>query len=234
MRITNSMIAQNQLLAMQTNLSALNLSQEQVSSGLKYQQASDNPLAATQVMSVSDQLAALTQYQQNVSSAQSKVTAEDTALQQISDLLTNAQQLAESVDTASGTAPTRATAQTQVEQLFKQAVSIASQRFGDGYLFGGDQSTTVPFTATGTGATLDYTATAASGSPAVGIGPGQILTPVHDGATVFEASGVLDSLKNLAVDLSTGADVSNDITAVNNAFNNVQTLVADVGARGQR
>jgi flagellar hook-associated protein 3 FlgL len=235
MRITDSMVAQAQILSMQTNLQAVNTAQEQLSSGMLYQSASDNPLATTQIMSTSDQLAAVAQYQMNVSTAQSKVTAEDTALQSVSNILSNAQQVAESVDTAGTSAASTAAAQAQVEGDFNEAVSIASQTFGDGYLFGGDQSTTVPFTSTGTGASLNYTASTASGSPSVAIGPGQVLAPVHDGNTVFVASGVLDSLKNLAVNLSTGSgNVSNDITSLNSAFSNVQTLIGDNGARGQR
>ena len=234
MRITDSMVAQAQILSMQSNLQAVNTDQEQLSSGLLYQLASDNPLAATQIMSTSDQLAAVAQYQTNVTTAQSKVTAEDTALQQVSDLLSSAQQVAESVDTAGTSSTSLSAAQAQVEGLFNQAVTIASQKFGDGFLFGGDQSTTVPFTSTGTGTSLNYTATAASGSPSVAIGPGQVLAPTHDGNTVFVASGVLDSLKNMAVNMASGGNIGNDITAVNSAFSSVQTLIGDNGARGQR
>ena len=41
---------------------------------------------------------------------------------------------------------------------------LGNTKFGNEYMFGGDQSQTVPFTWTGSGATLDYTTTNPAGS----------------------------------------------------------------------
>src|SRR5262249_49955325 len=155
MRITNNMILQSQFNAMQSNIAALNRATAVANTGKRIQQASDDPTASTQVMGSNTTLRALDQYKTNVQRAASRVDTEDGVLSQIGDLITRAKEIALQQEGDTASAATRQSANAEVEQIFNQIVSLGNTKFGNEYLFGGDQATTQPFSASGSGATLD-------------------------------------------------------------------------------
>jgi flagellar hook-associated protein 3 FlgL len=236
MRITNNIILQRQVAGLQSNLQAIDNSQSQVSSGKRVQVASDDPAAASGIMSASTTLRAIAQYRTNVNSATDRVNAEDSTFQQLTDIMTRAQQIAvqEGSDTASP--ETRQAAASEAQGLLDSAVQLANTKFGDEYLFGGDNSTVAPFTVSGTGAAAAYTTTSSGGNRVVSIDDGQTMTISHTGGQAFVASGILDSLVKLTGSLA-GADVAGinaANTQVNGAFDNLQGIIGDVGARGNQ
>ncbi len=240
MRITNNTIASQNLSGLQANMAALLKVQAQVSSGNRLTAASDDPTAATQIMSASSSLRAIDQYSTNIASANSRVNAEDTALQQITDLVTRAKELGITQGTATATAASRTTANAEIQQIFQQIVTIGNTKVGNEFLFGGETSTTAPFTATGSGATLDYTTTNPQGQRDLAIGAGQTIAAGHDGTQLLLTSGVLDAVKSLSQSLdptssSYGqAGITSALTSIDSAFNNVQSLIGDVGGTANR
>jgi flagellar hook-associated protein 3 FlgL len=221
-------------------MAALQKAQTQVTSGKRINQASDDPTASMQVMDTNSSLAALDQYRSNVQLASSRISIEDSALQQVSDLLTRAKELGVSQATGNADATTRAAANAEVQQLFTQLISIGNTQFGNEYIFGGAQSQTVPFTQNGSGATLSYTSTNPQGSRQIAIGDGQTIAASLDGSQLMINSGVLDAMKALSAALDPASStygqtgISNALTQLDAAFNSVQSLVGDVGARGKQ
>jgi len=240
MRITNSITARAQFEGLAANMAALLKSQAQATTGKRMQVASDDPTAATQIMTSQSSLAALDQYRTNVQRASSRIGLEDGVLQQMGDLLTRAKELGISQATATATDQTRAVANAEVQQLFKEIASLGNTKFGNEFLFGGEQSQTAPFAVTGAGATLDYTATSSQGSRSVAIGDGQTVSIAHDGKQLLLDSGVLDAVKQLSRALDTAsptygqAGVGAAVDKIDSAFNAVQSLVGDVGAKGKQ
>ena len=239
MRITNNTITSQSLSGLQANMAALLKVSQQVSTGNRLTAASDDPTAATQIMSASGSLRAIDQYSANVTQANSRVSAEDTALQQITDLLTRAKELGVAQSGSTATADTRTTANAEIQQIFQQIVSIGNTKFGDEYLFGGQTSTTAPFSSTGSGATLDYTSTNPQGQRTITIGAGQTIAAGHDGTQVLVSSGVLDAVKSLSEALDPaspayGQGISDALTSIDGAFQNVQSLVGEVGGTANR
>ncbi|HEX3867159.1 MAG TPA: flagellar hook-associated protein FlgL [Gemmatimonadaceae bacterium] len=234
MRITNSIIVQTQLAGLQTNMNAINTAQSEVSSGKKIQVASDDPTAASGIMTASSTLRAITQYQTNVSSATDRVNAEDSTLSQLTDLMTRAQEISVQEGSSTASSSTRAAAAQEAQGLLQSAIQLGNTKFGDEYLFGGDASTTAPFAMTGSGATASYTASGATGQRTVSIGDGETMVVSHTAGQVFVASGVLDSLVQLTSSLASGdvAGINAANTSIGTAFDNVQSSVGDVGARG--
>jgi flagellar hook-associated protein 3 FlgL len=161
------------------------------------------------------------------------VSAEDSALQQLGSLLTSAQQVAIQQASSNADPSTRPAAAAQVAGLLQSAAELGNTKFGDEFLFGGSQSTTEPFAVTGSGSTLSYTSTGSTGQRTIQIADGQTMNVTHDGQQVFVNTGVLDSLKSLATALSNNdtAGIAAASTAVTNAFDAVQGVVGDVGAR---
>ncbi|HEY4303998.1 MAG TPA: flagellar hook-associated protein FlgL [Gemmatimonadaceae bacterium] len=240
MRITSNMITNSQITAIQTNLDAMMKANDQVSSGLRFQDASEDPAAATQVMGTKASLRALDQYKSNVTAATNRVTQEDSVLQQINDLLGRVKQLGISQATDTATDQTKTVANAEVQQIFKQLVTLGNTKVGGEYLFGGDQSTTAPFSATGAGATIDYTTTNPQGQRSISIAPGQSMASTHDGTQVFVSSGILDSVKQLARSLDPTSTTygqtgtSDALNSIDGAMNSLQTLIGETGANEQQ
>jgi flagellar hook-associated protein 3 FlgL len=227
------MIVQSQLSGLQSNLAAIDKVQNQVSSGNNYQEASDNPTANNDIMTSASALRALTQYQQNVSSATDRVNTEDSTLQQLTTLLTSAQQLAVQQGSANADPSTRQAAAADAAGLLQSAAQLGNTKFGDQYLFGGTQSEAAPFSVSGSGGSLSYSYTGSIGGQSIQVGAGETMTVTHDGSQVFVGTGVMDALQNLATSLANGdvAGINSASAAITDAVNNVQGVVGDVGAR---
>jgi flagellar hook-associated protein 3 FlgL len=240
MRITSNMIAAQQMTGLQTNIALLQKSQQQATTGKRFSAPSDDPTAATGVMAAGSSLRALEQYRTNVQRASSRVDVEDNVLQQIGDLVSRAKELGVSQASTTATAQTRSIANAELNQIFNQITQLGNTKFGNEYLFGGQQSTTAPFTASGSGATLDYTTTNPQGQRSIGIGQGQTVSPTHDGKQILLDTGVLDAVKSLAHALDPasatyGPDaIASALGEIDSASQAVQTVVGDTGAQANR
>ena len=240
MRITSSMIAAQQMSALQSNISLLQQANEQVTTGKRINEASDDPAASMGVMRAGSALRALEQYQTNVKRASDRIDLEDQVLSQLGDLVTRAKELAVSQSNSTASDSTRAIANDEIKQLFQQIVDLGNTKFGGEYLFGGDQSSTAPFSTSGSGATLDYTTTGPQGQRSISIGDGQTVAPTHDGKQIFIDTGVLDAMKSLAASLDSTsptyavAGIQAAMNQLDSSFDSVQGVVGDTGAMGTR
>ena len=239
MRVTTNMILQEQTMGLRLNTEALDRAQARVTTGLKLQTASDDPTAASSVMATSSSLRALDQYKTNVSRASARINAEDSTLQQVSDLVTRAKELGIAQVAGTATDQTRATAKAELQQIFSQIVSLGNTKVGNEYIFGGDKSTTAPYGVTGSGATIDYTTTSPAGARVLDLGQNPSQTISHTGTQVFEDTGVLGAVRDMtrAMDPASSTygtqGITDAMTKIDTAFDGVQTYVGEVGARAQ-
>ena len=233
MRITNNSTLQNSLANLSLNRTAIDALQSQISSGVRLQKPSDDPGAVHEVMQSSSSLTALDQYNRNVQSATARNSLEGSVNTQLNNVLARAKELMVGQNTGTATVASRQTAAAEMEQLFNTAVNLSNTKNGDEYLFAGNNVTTAPFTSTGTGASLDFTTTTPTGARSVAVGSGQQIVATHDGQQLFANSGVLTSLRDATRALQTGdqTTVANALPALDTAFDNVQTLQGEQGAR---
>lgn len=233
MRITNNIVLRNAVSGLAANRDAVLKLQTEVSSGLKIQAASDDPTIAEQVMGSSSGLVAIDQYKRNIDAATSRNSTEDSALTQVTDLLARARELMVSQNTSTATAATKSVASKEMEQIFNQVVSISNTQQNGSYVFGGDASTTTPFTVTGTGTTLDFTTSNPTGTRSVAVSAGQNLIPSHDGKQIFIDTGVLTSLRDASVALASNNTSGSQaaLGSLDGAFQKVQELLGETGAR---
>ena len=229
MRITNQIIDRRALEAIQKSVSGLEESHAQVASGTRLRSAADDPAGYVGVMSADRRLAALVQYRRNVSAAEARLGAEEAALDQVTDLLARARELAISQAASNGTTATRLIAKAEVDQLLAEVVKLGNTKLGNSWLFGGDFSDTAPFTPAG----AVNPARPPVGGGSVEIGEGQTVALNHDGQRVFLDTGVFAALQQLSDAL--GADdtpgVAASITSVVSAFDAVQDVLGETGAR---
>lgn len=236
MRVTNNLLVRDQLSALQTSAQAMAKAQARLTSGKRMQAASDDPVGSRDVMVADGRLRAITQYRRGLETAKTRLNTQDAVMSQVSSLLTRAQELTVSAATDTIDATARATIQKEVEQIFNELVAIANTSQEGEYLFGGQRSTEKPFDVTGTGLTLAYTTTGADGDRAIEVDAGRTIIPTDDGATLFIDSGVLDSLRDLAVELANPPAAGHVALraagrSVTAAFDRVQERVGALGAR---
>lgn len=232
MRITNNILNRRVLDGLRSNLASLDEAQRQAISGLRIESASDDPARYVSMVSTDRQVAALDQYRRAIGSSKAHLDVEEGVLDQISDLLTRARELALSQAGANGNATTRSVVKAEVDEILGQVIALGNTRHADGYLFGGDFLLDAPFAPDGT--------TSADRPPTGGrqarIGPGQLGVTGHDAVQVFVDTGVIDSIRQLSTALGDDSPegIEESIGSLVNAFDGVQDLLGEVGARSRQ
>lgn len=223
--MTNRMLQERVLRDLQAGLSSLAEAQREAATGRRVATMSDDPVAGVLVMQVDRNLRGLEQYRRNVTSVRTKLDAEEAALDQVGTLLSRARELGVEQATATATPQTRAAAAAEVDRILDQVISLANTRVGREFVFGGTATAAPPFQ----GTTYVGNGTAQRAE----ISAGTLVDVNHPGDQVFVSSGVLGSLQALSTALKTGSGpaVGGTLQAVADAFDAVQVVLADTGAR---
>jgi flagellar hook-associated protein 3 FlgL len=227
--LSNALMAQIQTLgAQQTQY------EQELSTGNKITNPSDDPAAMNQVLNMSTQMDALKQYSANNAVATQITQQSYSSLNNLQTISTSATELA--TEGASGT--TSASSYTaysqQLEQLIKQGLDTANSTYNNSYLFGGTQTTAPPFTAT-YDAAGNITGVAYSGT-AAGIsmqtGQGSTVSPYTDGTTNQQIADFLNHLVTLksAMDSGTASAVAAVQPNLQTDEDNILSAVSGVGA----
>lgn len=120
--------------------------QNQAASQKRVNKPSDDPLAASRVLSNRIDLQGNKQYGKNLTYAKSFLEYTDQSLGELTEVMVRAKELAlsQSSDGASNEQSRRAVA-TELEQLFNQMVAIGNRKLGDRFIFGGFSTQNSPF-----------------------------------------------------------------------------------------
>jgi len=182
MRVTQSLEQTQFLTAINTLESNINQSQNQMSSGLQFTTASQNPTAAGSVNNYEQALAQSQQYATNATSAQTNLNTEDSALTQVQTQLQSLRDLALEANSGILTSSNLSAIATQAVQIQNSLVALANTTNGNGeYIFGGFDAQTQPFTLSATGATYNGD----QGQRQVQIAAGQTVADGDNGDVVF-------------------------------------------------
>lgn len=147
MRISTSLVFEQGINSIMQTQSQLMQTQQQISSGKRVLTPADDPVAASQVINLTQADAMNTQFASNRGTAADSLTLVETTLGQVSDLLQNVRTLA--VQAGSGTLKDadRATLSMQLSSALSELMGAANATDAQGhYLFSGFQSLTQPFT----------------------------------------------------------------------------------------
>jgi len=182
MRVTQSLEQTQFLTAIGSLESSINQTQNQMSSGLSFTTASQNPTAAGSVNNYQQALAQSQQYGTNATSAQTNLNTEDNALSQVQSQLQALRDLALEANSGILTNSNLSAIATQAVQIQNSLLSLANTTNGNGeYIFGGFDAQTQPFTLSATGATYNGD----QGQRQVQIAAGQTVADGDNGDTVF-------------------------------------------------
>jgi flagellar hook-associated protein 3 FlgL len=182
MRVTQS-LNQAQFLAALTQLqSNLSRTQNQISTNLAFTTPSQNPVAAGSVNNYDQALAQSQQYDSNASSAQTRLSTEDTALAQFQTELQTLRGLALQANNGSVSSEGRTAIASQAAQIQNSLLALGNTQDGNGeYIFGGFSTKNQPFTPTAGGA--NYAGD--QGQRQVQIAAGQTIADGDNGNGVF-------------------------------------------------
>ncbi len=202
--------ASNQQFLASLNILQNNLSQadEELSSGLSVNQASDAPQSVQDIFITRAELGEATQSAQSLTNIQGQVQAAGSAVQSAIELLNQAVSLGTEGASTSATISTQQDLASQVQALQSQLVAISNTEVAGVYVFSGD----------------------ASGSPAYQVdtssptGVDQLITPQQSTLQIAGPSGVTFQVSMTAQDLFDQQDSSGNPTA-NNAFAALNGLV---------
>lgn len=224
MRINPNTIP-DMLAAIDQSQASLNTATEEVATGLKVNEPSDDPAAAADMVQNTIETGLNDQYTQNVSGVLSTLQTADSALSSVVTSLTQAISLGtEGANGTTSTANRQALAE-QVQGLLTSVVSQANLSYQGAYVFGGTDTTTAPYTADSTSPT-GYTYNGNSDTNSVAIGDQLNIQVNLPGSQLFSNSttNVLGSLSDLVTALQSG-----DETSIATATSAVTTALNYVG-----
>src|SRR6185312_7319006 len=119
--------------------------QQQLSTGERINQPSDDPGSAAVVMQLQRTMTQQSTYLSNLRSANNQLSDTDSTLGTLNDLLTQAQTIASQNVGSEVSASERQAAATIVESLYSRAISIGNTQYNGSYLFAGDKAKDPPF-----------------------------------------------------------------------------------------
>lgn len=231
MRISNSLLYDRLHRDTADALSLAYDAQRQVTTGRRFEQVSDDPVAGVEVLRVQQGLRGVAQYRRNVGGVKTRLDTEEVTLDQLTDLLNNARETAIAQGSATGSAATRATSANEVSAMIDQVVNLGNTRVGNEYIFAGNAVNNPPFAVTAGAVTY----AGDTGVRKAELNDNFTIDVNHTGAQLLMSSGVGTALQNLRDALATNnvAGIATAQTQIESAFDQVQTMLGDVGARGR-
>lgn len=128
------------------NRLGLERAQARVSTGRRVNVASDDPTGATRALRLDRLLGRVEQFVRNIGAARTHLSASESVLASVTDLLTRARELAVSADQETEAFDLVVP---EIEQIFEEVLRLANARSGSRYLFAGFRTASAPFAASG-------------------------------------------------------------------------------------
>ncbi len=153
MRISTSQIYNIADIGMRDAQVAINKTNQQISSGKRVLSPSDDPVAATNILTLHQELARTTQYNKNINIAENNLNLEETTLESVMALIQRTRELAvKGGNTAVLSASDYEAIAAEIDGSIGQLTNLQNTRNASGqYIFAGYQSETLPFVDKGAG-----------------------------------------------------------------------------------
>ncbi len=237
-RITAQMQSSNVLANLNNDLSALDTTQEQISTGLSINQPSDNPDGTALALQLSGQIAAMNSYTANVNDGTAWSSTASAALQSIQQMVQTARTLVVEGGNGALNQTNLTSIGDEISQIVSDIKQTANTQYNGMYIFSGTATGTAPYLTAAGQDTFQGNAAAIIRS----IGPGTSLqvnanlNSVLGGGQAAADGGLLDTLETAAQDLTTGntANLGTDLTALDANMTTLDGVQADVGATQDR
>ncbi len=241
MRITLGMQTNETLLNLNDQQDQINTLSQEISSGKQLLSPSDNPDSWSQIMSTNQTIREYNSFLSNVNFATGWGQTTESALNELSGLLSQAKQVAISAGSSTGTAESGALA-TQVNGILQQALSIANTQYDNQYIFAGTATDTAPYSINSSTGAVTYNGNTGpievKTNMSSAADPGMTTVnlngeAVFGGSTSSGGSNVLNDIWSLEQAITSGnsSGISNSITTLGNDFNQINNQLTTVGSQ---
>jgi len=233
-RVTSASLSRGVLANLQANLSRMQNTQNQMSSGHRITKMSDSPVDAVAAMRLRAQQASNDQVGRNIDNGLSLLGQADSTFTSMSSMLTRVRQLVVSGRNETNTADERSAMADEVDELKKGLVQLANTTYLGRPIFAGTQNVSTAFDPTtgqylGNGQAVQRSVSA-DGSATVGVtvtGDTAFSTLFSDGAN----PGILDRISAALRDPSGPDALDTELTNLDAASQTMQEARSIVGAR---
>ncbi len=152
MRVSTAQLFQQGISAILDQQAQLQKTQQQLASGLRVSTPADDPVAAVQILDLTEQLSRVDRFRANADLAMGDLARQETAVQDAVDLVQRARELIVQANNASQGSESREALATEIESIRDRLLATANSRDASGdYLFAGYQATQQPFVESATG-----------------------------------------------------------------------------------
>ncbi|MGB5279419.1 MAG: flagellar hook-associated protein FlgL [Gammaproteobacteria bacterium] len=237
MRISTSWIFQQGVNAMLDQQTALARTQQQLATGQRILNPSDDPSASTRVLELDQLIDTTQQYQRNSEYAETRLKLEETVLSEVGDVLQRVRELAVRANNDTLSAGDRQAIAIEVRTSLDGLLQLANSKDAIGeYLFSGNKTGTRPFSDSGAGT---FTYDGDQGVRSLQIGPTRQVSVGDAGDNVFMkvddgAGGIgsmFEALYDFAVDLEANNPSTTTLTRLDSAIDEVLNTRSSIGAR---
>jgi flagellar hook-associated protein 3 FlgL len=234
-RITNQMVTSQVLSNINASQSSLDTTEEQLSSGLRINEPSDDPYGASLAVQLNTQLSQLSDYSDNITDGEAWTSAGLSAMSSITDQLQRAQELVVQAGNGSESATDLADTADELQQLMAGIKSDANAQYDGQYIFSGTSTSTQPYS-TSSG---DNSYSGGTGAVSRTVGSGQSVDVTTDLDSVLNGSagspaGLLNQLQSIYTQLTaTPPDTSQlNTTDLSNLQSSLSALTAQSASLG--
>lgn len=223
MRISSSQFYQQSVNGILTRQADAARSQQQLSTGKRILQPSDDPAAAVRSQSLKRDVSALAQYQTNSQQAQNRLQTEEVAVTASIDSVQNIRALILQARNGTQNAGSRAAIAADMQQQLETLVQLANGEDGQGrHLFGGFQEGQPPYVVNAATGAVTYQGD--NNQRLLTIGPGRQVSDGDPGSQVF---GNVADVANPGQSSDVFALVSRVVTALRTSPADLGTQLAD-------
>ena len=195
---------------------------------------SDDPVGLTQALNIKSTLSNIEQLGRNINMGKSWLTASESALTGVQDLISDMRALCVQMASATTGADERRSAAETVQNTLEELVALANTEVNGRYIFAGSETDATAFTLNSDNS---VTYNGDNNPFSIKIGKDATVEVGRDGEAVFGTFGLPDDIFDTFSDLKTALE-SNDVGGIQTAmtnlethFNHVTSEISDVGSK---
>jgi len=228
---TNLFYSQNETNISEANARLYKL-QQQLSTGKKLQQPSDDPLATTQIMKFDRVIARTEQFKENISVSERRLSYEETTVDSVVTSLQRVQEIAIRGNSGAMSDDDRRILSDELDEILNHVKGLLNTQDAQGeYMFSGYRGNTQPYVLNAAGDGYEYQGD--TGARFLEIGENSTIQSTDPGSAIFgdSSDNVLNQILDLKTALESGADLSTAAEGVNSWYGNIVSQQAQLGSR---
>lgn len=225
MRVANKILYDNAIRDLGKASSEMVKANEVVSSSKRINDLSDDPVGLVTVLDLRSSISNLNQMDRNISMGETWLTASESALTQLNNIITSTKELTISMASANIGSAERANNAGLVNGYLEEVISLANSSSGGRYIFSGTNTDTIPFAFDAAGTQIVYAGNDTAFS--INIGKDTVIPVGKDGKDIFGSNWDNSNIFKTFIDLKTSLE-SNDIAGIQTAMSNLDSHLKSV------